>query len=65
MNTDKPNDPQARRARRAPKDDHLRGSRHRPKCRLIDGYRQMARDAEHEAQTLEWCEALVADVGGM
>jgi hypothetical protein len=65
MNTDKPNDPQARRERRAPKDDHLRVSKHRPKCRLIDGYRQMAKDAEHEAQALEWCEGLMPDAADM
>jgi hypothetical protein len=30
---------------------------------LVAGYREMATDAEHEADALEWIEALVGDVG--
>jgi hypothetical protein len=28
---------------------------------LDEGYRQMAEDNEHEAEALEWIEALIAD----
>jgi hypothetical protein len=30
---------------------------------LAEGYRQMAADAEHEAEALEWIEGLIGDVG--
>jgi hypothetical protein len=26
---------------------------------LLSGYREMANDQEHEAEALEWCEALI------
>jgi hypothetical protein len=29
--------------------------------RLEEEYREMAADAEHEREALEWCEALVGD----
>ena len=29
---------------------------------LEEGYRAMAADEEHEAEALEWCEALIGDV---
>jgi hypothetical protein len=29
--------------------------------RLEEGYREMARDAEHERDAAEWCEALIGD----
>lgn len=29
---------------------------------LLEGYRRMAADEEHEAEALEWCEALIGDV---
>jgi len=32
---------------------------------LVDGYRQMAEDEEREAEALEWCEALIADVADL
>jgi hypothetical protein len=28
---------------------------------LLEGYREMANDAEHEAEALEWSEALISD----
>jgi hypothetical protein len=28
---------------------------------LLEGYRQMADDQEHEAEALEWCEGLIGD----
>jgi hypothetical protein len=28
---------------------------------LVDGYREMASDQEHEAEALEWCEGLIGD----
>jgi len=30
---------------------------------LENGYREMAADEEAEAEALEWCEALIGDVG--
>jgi hypothetical protein len=31
---------------------------------LEAGYKEMSQDAEHEAEALEWCEALIVDVAG-
>ena len=28
---------------------------------LLEGYREMANDQEHEAEALEWCEGLIGD----
>jgi len=30
---------------------------------LLDAYRQMAADSEREQEALDWCEALIGDVG--
>ncbi len=30
--------------------------------KLLTGYREMANDDEREAEALEWCEGLIADV---
>jgi hypothetical protein len=29
--------------------------------RLLEGYREMASDTEHEREAVEWCEALIGD----
>jgi len=32
------------------------------KDELQAGYEDMARESQHEAEAIEWCEALIADV---
>lgn len=34
---------------------------HSPRAALLEGYREMADDQEHEYEALEWCEALIGD----
>ncbi len=29
---------------------------------LVAGYKEMSLDVEHEAEALEWCEALIGDI---
>ena len=38
------------------------GKRHEmDSSELKTGYEEMSKDAEHEAEALEWCEALIGD----